>query len=119
MASHWVLILDYDGTLVPIVGDPQGVSLDPRVRRVLRRLAQQAGMTVTIMSGRTLADLRGHVKAPGVRLLGLHGWEGHGAQLPSEQKELLVQARQWLAEWLPPLTGILVEDKGSVLAVHY
>jgi len=118
-ASHWALILDFDGTLVPVVENPHEVSLDPSVRRVLRRLAQHPGTSVYIMSGRRLADLRRQVGVPGVHLLGLHGWERRGAKLPPEQKDLLLQAKQWLAEWLPPLTGVMVEDKGGILAVHY
>ncbi|MDR3674137.1 MAG: trehalose-phosphatase [Acidobacteriota bacterium] len=114
-----MLLLDFDGTLVPVNDDPDEVSLDPLARRVLRRLARHRGSDVYIMSGRRLADLRRRVKIPGVRLLGLHGWERPGATLPPDQKRLLRQAKHWLARWLPALPGIEVEDKGYALAVHY
>ena len=117
--NRWLLLLDFDGTLVPFLDDPNAVSLDPPVRQVLHRLAQHRGSSVYIMSGRRLADLRRRVRIPGVRLLGLHGWEGRGATLPGEQKRLLLQAKHWLARWLPALPGIEVEDKGYALAVHY
>jgi trehalose 6-phosphate phosphatase len=118
-AIHCALILDFDGTLVPVIDNPHEVRLDPSLRRVLRRMAQHPGASVYIMSGRSLADLRRQVRVPRVHLLGLHGWEKRGAKLPPEQVELLLQAKLWLAHWLPPLTGIKVEDKGGILAVHY
>jgi trehalose 6-phosphate phosphatase len=71
------------------------------------------------MSGRRLADLRQRATVPGVRLLGLHGWEKRGAALPPAQKQLLPQAKLWLAQRLPAAPGIKVEDKGYALAVHY
>ena len=71
------------------------------------------------MSGRRLADLRRRVRVPGVRLLGLHGWERRGATLPTAQKQLLREAKLWLAQWLPTPQGIEVEDKGFALAVHH
>jgi trehalose-phosphatase len=117
--SRWLLLLDFDGTLVPVTDDPDKVSLDPRAREVLRRLARQRGSRVCIMSGRRLADLRQRVKIPRVRLLGLHGWERRGATLPAAQRQLLHQAKLWLAERLPALPGIAIEDKGYALAVHY
>jgi trehalose 6-phosphate phosphatase len=117
--NRWLLLLDFDGTLAPIMDDPDRVRLDSKVARVLRRLARGRESSVYIMSGRRLADLRKRVKIPGVRLLGMHGWEKRGAKLPPEQKQLLHQAKIWLAEHLPALPGIAVEDKGYALAVHY
>ncbi len=117
--NSWLLLLDFDGTLVPLIDNPDGVSLSPPVRRVLRRLAQHTGLSVYVMSGRRLSDLRRHVKVAGVHLLGLHGWERHGATLPPAQKQLLHQAKLWLAQRLPALPGVLLEDKGYALAIHY
>jgi trehalose 6-phosphate phosphatase len=117
--NRWLLLLDFDGTLVPVTDRPEGVSLDPLTRQVLRHLARHRGSRVYIMSGRRLADLRRRVRIPGVRLLGLHGWERRGATLPLAQKHLLRQAKLWLAERLPARPGIALEDKGYALAVHY
>jgi trehalose 6-phosphate phosphatase len=117
--NRWLLLLDFDGTLVPMINNPSEVRLDPPVQRVLGRLAKHRGSSVYIMSGRRLADLRRRVRIPGVRLLGLHGWERRGAALPPSQKRLLRQAKLWLAQWLPAMPGIEIEDKGYALAVHY
>lgn len=117
--NRWLLLLDFDGTLVPVNDDPGAVSLAPLTGQVLRRLARHRGSSVYIISGRRLADLRRRVKIPGVRLLGLHGWEKRGATLPPAQKQLLREAKLWLVERLPALPGIAIEDKGYALAVHY
>ena len=117
--AHWLLLLDFDGTLVPVIDDPKKVVLDPSTRHVLQRLARRRASSVYIMSGRRLADLQRLVNIPGVRLLGLHGWERRGAALPPSQKALLHEAKVWLAERLPALPGVEIEDKGYALAVHY
>ncbi len=118
-ADRIALLLDFDGTLVPFVDNPDEVRLGPGLRQLLQQLAQHRGVTVYIVSGRRWADLRKLVGVPGVHLLGLHGWEKRGAKLPPEQKELLLKAKTWLKGWLPASPGIHLEDKGGVLAVHY
>ncbi len=114
-----MLLLDFDGTLVPLIDNPTGVTLDARVGRVLGVLVRQPGLNVYVMSGRRLADLRRLVKVRGIHLLGLHGWESRGASLPPSQKQVLHDAKIWLAQYLPPQPGITIEDKGYALAVHY
>jgi trehalose 6-phosphate phosphatase len=113
------LLLDFDGTLVPVADNRNDVNLDPAVRRVLRRLVRCPGWSVYIMSGRRLADLRELIRVPGIRLLGLHGWERRGATLPPHEKQLLHQAKGWLTQRLPAPPGIELEDKRYAIAVHY
>jgi len=118
-AKHWLLLLDFDGTLVRLIDNPNGVRLDAPVRRILGGLTRHPGLSIYIMSGRRLADLRRHVNISGIHLLGLHGWECRGAALPPSQKQVLREAKVWLAQHLPAQPGILIEDKGYALAVHY
>ncbi len=118
-ASRWLLLLDFDGTLVPLIDNPNGVHLDASVRRILAFLTRKRGLSIYIMSGRRLADLRRHVRVSGIHLLGLHGWESRGATLPPSQKQVLHEAKVWLAQHLPAQPGVLLEDKGYALAIHY
>jgi len=118
-AKRWLLLLDFDGTLVPLIDNPDGVSLDASVRRILGGLTRRTAVSVYIMSGRRLADLRRKVRVSGIHLLGLHGWERRRAALPPSQKQILHTAKIWLAQHLPIQPGILLEDKGFALAVHY
>lgn len=119
-AERVVLFLDFDGTLTRLRRRPEDVPrLDLVTRRLLGRLARRRRVDVYVISGRRLADLRSLVQVPGVRLLGLHGWEGRGVSSLPEERRLIREARRWLADRLPKTEGIRLEDKGLGLAVHY
>lgn len=119
------ICLDFDGTLTPIVSDPQAVELDPAVRDVLRRLAQQPVVTLSIVSGRALADLRSRVGVRGIAYAGNHGLEvlRGGSQwvhpAVEEVRGALAAARDRIASELSPIPGAFLEDKGATLTIHY
>ena len=79
------LFLDFDGTLVPLQARPEDVWLDDATRRTLSRLVRSPRFRVWIMSGRRRADVRARVRVPGIRYLGLHGWEGRNAEAITEE----------------------------------
>ena len=58
------LMLDYDGTLTPIVARPIDAWLAAGVREDLRALTDSGRVTVAVVSGRSLADVRGRVGLP-------------------------------------------------------
>ncbi len=119
-AKHVALFLDFDGTLVPLRRRPSDVKpLDIPLRRVLRWLAMHKRITVSVISGRPLAELKKLVPVHGVRLLGLHGWEGRTVPPLDEERHLVRQAKRTLDHRLAGIPGIWVEDKGLGLAVHY
>src|SRR5439155_232429 len=68
-----VVILDYDGTLTPLVSSPGAAVLAPSVRATLARLAGSRRARLAILSGRGLADLRARVALNGVVYGGCHG----------------------------------------------
>jgi trehalose-phosphatase len=112
-------LLDFDGTIVPIQPRPEMVRLDSATRRLLGRLAKHPRLTVCIVSGRRLADLRRRARVPGVRYVGLHGWESDKKSPVAIKNNLLDQVKRLLRKSLGSLTGIRLEDKGISLAVHY
>ena len=57
-APSLALFLDFDGTLSPIVETPSSAKIDPEIKRLLTRLAERDDVSVTIVSGRALADVR-------------------------------------------------------------
>lgn len=118
-APHWLLLLDFDGTLAPITDHPRDAKLPPDVGRILRRLAGSPRARVYVISGRPLAYLRRALKVPGVHLLGLYGWERLGVSLPTRERRRLLKAKHWLQQRLPQAPGIRLEDKGLALVVHY
>ena len=71
-AGEVALCLDFDGTLSPIVEDPQAARPLPGIVQLLAPLAARFA-AVALISGRPAAYLAEHAAAPGVRYLGLYG----------------------------------------------
>jgi trehalose 6-phosphate phosphatase len=124
-SGHLVLLLDFDGTLAPIVDRPEMAAMPPRTRAALDRLMAIPGVTVAVVSGRGLADVRERAGIPGIAYAGNHGMEIEGAGLHRIHPEAAA-ARPELAEVAaviePALEGIdgaFLEDKGLTLSIHY
>jgi len=114
------LFLDFDGTLAPLQFRPEDVWLDDATRQTLSRLVRSPRFRVWIVSGRRRADVRARVRVPGIRYLGLHGWEGRAAgAITEEAREAVACAKNWLAGLLLSVPGVWLEDKGLTLAIHY
>lgn len=117
------LFLDYDGTLVRIVRRPELATLKPEIRRLLMHLSRCLPMV--IVSGRSLPDVHRRVGIKGIGYAGNHGLEisGPGWRYRMEGaarwRRLLRKVARGLLQELSNLPGILLEDKGSTLTVHY
>jgi trehalose-phosphatase len=124
-ASHILLLLDYDGTLTPIAGKPELANLSEGTKQLLEALAQQRRLTLAIISGRALAELKEKVGISSIIYAGNHGLEIEGPQISfvspaaEESKPLLRQMHGELSQALEAIEGVLVEDKGLTLSVHY
>ena len=124
-AQNLFLFLDYDGTLTPIVSRPDLALCPPEVKRHLERLRDLAGVYLAIISGRSLEDLREKVGVPGIIYVGNHGLEIENPA--GRHKKILSAARtrnskeslQNLQNALKEIPGILFEEKGPILSVHY
>jgi trehalose 6-phosphate phosphatase len=80
-ARHILLILDYDGTLTPIVERPELADLPQDARRVLEALAGKQRLKLAIISGRALADLKQKVAISNIIYAGNHGLEIEGPKV--------------------------------------
>jgi trehalose-phosphatase len=124
-ASHILLLSDYDGTLTPIVSRPEEAILSTQVRRKLRALAARPAITVGIVSGRALSEVRVMVGIEGIYYAGNHGLEitGPGLKFISPEAKIAQAIIKDLASQLPAelghIKGVIVEDKGLSLSVHY
>jgi trehalose 6-phosphate phosphatase len=124
-AGHMLLGLDFDGTLAPIVPRPEDAALPPATRALLEGLAARDDTRVALVSGRGLHDLAGRVGIAGLYYAGNHGLEieGPGVQRVHEAalaaREQLAAARTRLHDELDAVPGVIVEDKGLTLSVHY
>jgi trehalose-phosphatase len=73
-AAHPLLALDFDGTLAPLVEDPNQAHPVAGTSPVLQRLTVLSGVTVALVSGRPAAELAVLAQPPaGTLLVGSHG----------------------------------------------
>jgi len=124
-ASHTLLLSDYDGTLTPIVSRPDEAVLSPEAREKLYAVAQKPTFSVGIISGRSLSEIKVMVGVEGIYYAGNHGLEIEGPGLKlinpaavAAQAEIRDLARQFEAK-LGGTEGVIVEDKGLSLSIHY
>jgi len=118
------IFLDYDGTLTPIVADPEKALLDDPTREVLRRIARHT--FVAIISGRGLSDIRHMVGLDRLAYAGSHGFEmtsGMGYFDKDDRKQQYLSVLRTAEEQLNAATrempGVRVEGKKYAITVHY
>lgn len=122
-----LLLLDFDGTLVPIAGAPDKVQFSAKTESLLTAISRKRDYRLAIISGRSLKDLRGYFGLNNVIAVGNHGLElsGAGLKLPPRARRAvkLKFTMRLLAEKLRAdfccLPGVLVEDKGLSISLHY
>ncbi len=118
MASRPLLAFDFDGTLAPIVARPGDARVSAAVARRLEALARR--LTVAIISGRSVADLRERLAFQPHFVIGNHGAESPFAT--SDDAEAALDGfRLRLRDAADALTaaGVRVEDKQHSIALHY
>jgi trehalose 6-phosphate phosphatase len=123
-ADRTALCLDFDGTLAPIVDDPEAAVPLPGTPELLGRLAGRFA-AVALVSGRPAAWLADRAAAPGVRYLGLYGLEEivDGRVVVAPEAERVRPAVRAALEELgadPAVVaaGAYIEDKGLSVGVH-
>ena len=115
-----LLAFDFDGTLAPIVAHPDRARIPRSVSVRLAALARR--LPVAIVTGRSVDDVRGRLGFAPTYVVG-----NHGAQDSSEPDAAQARSRE-----LEPMramlhahrgglvaAGVLVEDKGQSIALHY
>lgn len=118
--SHPALLLDVDGTLLDIASAPGRVHVPDGLCDTLRRISDATGGACAFVSGRPVADLD-RIFAP----LTLSAVGAHGAELrmPGEAtRPLAAQLPEALRRQLAAAAsdaGVIVEDKGYSLALHF
>src|SRR5262245_24552727 len=90
-APALVLLLDYDGTLVPFAPTPEAAAPDAELIGLLRGLAARPRTEIHIVSGRTRETLESWL---GALPIGLHAEHGLTSRAPG--------AHTWRSTSLPP-----------------
>jgi trehalose 6-phosphate phosphatase len=114
--SNVLLAFDYDGTLAPLVDAPARATMRPSTRRLLAHVSRL--YPCVVITGRAQADALGRLRNIEVcRVVGNHGAE------PSPHAKAM---RRRVQRWLPVLKarlshhqGVVIEDKGFSVSVHY
>ena len=123
-AKRVVLLLDYDGTLVPFEPTPELAAPDDELLALLDRLARRKNTTVDLVSGRRHETIERWFGALPVGLHAEHGfwhrrrggvWEGTDVETGAWREPVLDILRDF-ADRTP---GALVEEKTAGLAWHY
>lgn len=123
-AQRLLLLMDFDGTLAPIVRDPGKARLPASRLQLLDALRQKPGVALGIISGRALADLEKKVPLDGIYYAGNHGLEIKGPDLAFRHPQAeaarpdLEQIAEELELKLWNLPGVFLEDKGFGLSFH-
>jgi len=122
-ASPAALFLDFDGTLVEFAATPDGVRPDPDLNVLLGALHDVQAGGLAVVSGRPIAALDALLAPLQVPLAGIHGAERRDAtgrvHRARTQARWLAPVRAELQRFVAGRPGLLLEDKGVALALHY
>jgi trehalose 6-phosphate phosphatase len=117
------ILLDIDGTLLDLVPTPREVWVPPGLAKTLNRLLERTSGALALVSGRSLNDIDLIFAPEQFPAVG-----GHGAEMRLSQDSEAVathaspmdkELKRRLAAIAKLSPGILLEDKGYSLALHY
>ncbi len=120
--ARCALFLDFDGVLVDIAPTPDAVRVAPGLPGLLQRLADRLQGRLTVVSGRPVSQIDGFLDRMAPYAIGLHGAEGRGPDGALRRLEAapgLAAARAILRQASTDHPGLLLEDKGLALALHW
>jgi trehalose 6-phosphate phosphatase len=116
------ILLDIDGTILDFAPAPKEVWVPPDLRYTLARLDEMTDGAVALVSGRPLHDIDLIFSPLRLAAIGGHGAElrtAPGAEPLLRTEQLSAPLRRKLASVTELGPGILAEDKGYSLALHF
>ncbi|MEM7021415.1 MAG: trehalose-phosphatase [Pseudomonadota bacterium] len=122
-ADQIALFLDVDGTLVEIEREPGAVRVPTQLHTVLDQLGAATEEALALVSGRSIEQLDRLFAPLQLSAAGLHGLERRNLRSGVVRIEpdagVFVPARTSLEAFAARHEGVLLEDKGLTLALHY
>ncbi len=123
LTAQCALFLDIDGTLLDLASSPDRVRVDAHLTALLPELADRLGGAVALITGRRLADAESLFPGLTLPVAGQHGLERRAADgsihLHEASMRGLERLRRELARFATRHEGLMLEDKGATLALHY
>ena len=120
-----LLCLDFDGTLAPIVDEPDDAVMDADCRAHVAQLATNPSVEVAVISGRAIDDLRERVGLDDVVYAGNHGLElrrdDRTEVVPeaADQRDVIDGVCTAIEERTASIPDCTVEHKDVTATVHY
>lgn len=116
------LFLDIDGSIVEICARPHEVGPDAALTSILEHLGALMGGRVAVLTGRTVDDADRILESRVVSVAAVHGLVRRmpdssitNTTVPAQ----LLEAKRLLLAFAQAQPGLIVEDKGPSIAVHY
>jgi trehalose 6-phosphate phosphatase len=117
------ILLDIDGTLLDLAPTPREVWVPPGLSNTLNRLLEKTSGALALVSGRSLNDIDLIFAPDQFPALGGHGAEmrisADGEAVATHAPPMDKELKRRLAAIAKLSPGILLEDKGYSLALHY
>lgn len=117
------LFLDLDGTLLDFAATPDRVRMDVRLLASLEVVRDALGGALALVSGRPLAQIDQLCPLPALAAAGLHGSEIRYADGRTDAlavpRDALAPVHAHAMACAARLEGVLVEFKGTAIALHY
>jgi trehalose 6-phosphate phosphatase len=117
------ILLDIDGTLLDLAPTPREVWVPPGLARTLNGLLEKTGGALALVSGRSLNDIDLIFAPEQFPAVGGHGAEmrisGDNESVATHAPPMDKELKRRLAAIAKLSPGILLEDKGYSLALHY
>ena len=121
--DRWALFLDVDGTLLEFADQPDAVRSTPRLKLLVQKAHIDLGGAVALVSGRSIAGLDRLFAPLSLPAAGLHGAERRSADGAMDYRAgldgRLGPVMETLSQFVERHPGLLLEDKGPALALHY
>ncbi len=120
-----LIILDYDGTLKNFVSSPRAILAKPsiKLRRMLKRLAEDERNELAIVSGRPHKALERWFRGINVTLIAEHGawtrYDGKWTSSDTNFKHIKKRLKPVLEKYVSRTAGAEVEEKDYSLVWHY
>jgi trehalose 6-phosphate phosphatase len=121
--NETAILLDIDGTLLDLMPTPREVWVPPGLSRTLNRLIARTSGALALVSGRSLNDIDLIFAPEEFPAVGGHGAEmrviADGEAVATQAPPMDRELKRRLAAIAKLSPGILLEDKGYSLALHY
>jgi trehalose 6-phosphate phosphatase len=122
-SPNWALFLDFDGTLVEIASQPDGVEVAAGLPELLSRLNDTLGGAVALVSGRGLDDIDRLLGANSLAAAGQHGLERRDSAgrrtTATIDRGALADITETLERFVATHPGTRLEPKGMTVALHF